>query len=261
MPAPSFAAGAAVSAGAPAAPLKPSAAVRPTGPFQAAVPDSSSAAETGPLTQLELERFPPAVRQYLLVCHARSISITQGQWCFSLESISGEPILDVECEEEGDLNRLSLLAAVRGLESIDGRGAVSLISNNRYLIRSLDRSLPRWRENDFVWEQFGRKMPVQNADLWRRIDRTLGIHCVTASLLQSTRVSTGSLDPRTPFGSALVPAETAELPHSVLRFDRPHAAAGEGPSDGLRRWLAGNCDAAPIVTRRGRYRAADLAGG
>jgi hypothetical protein len=31
-----------------------------------------------------------------------------------------------------------------------------------------------------------------------------------------------------------------------------------GPSDGLRRWLAGNCDAAPISTRRGRYRPADL---
>ncbi len=68
---------------------------------------------------------------------------------------------------------------------------MSLISNNRYLIRSLDRSLPRWRENDYVWEQFGRKTPVQNADLWRRIDRTLAIHSVTASLLQTTRVSSG----------------------------------------------------------------------
>jgi hypothetical protein len=64
-----------------------------------------------------------------------------------------------------------------------------LISNNRYLIRSLDSSLPRWRENDFLWEDFGRKVAVQNADLWRRIDRTLGIHEVTATLVQTTRVS------------------------------------------------------------------------
>ena len=196
------------------------------------------------------------LRQYLLVCDARTVSINRGTWCFTLESLSGEPLLDAECEDDGDLNRLSLLAAVRGLESIDGKGLVSLISNNRYLIRSLDRSLPRWRENDFVWEQFGRKMPVQNADLWRRIDRILGIHCVTASLLQTTRVSTGDSrfdsfaeQPKQPFG---------EMP--MLRFDSPHPTAALGQRDGLRKWLAGNCDAAPIVTRRGRYRAADLAG-
>jgi ribonuclease HI len=193
-----------------------------------------------------------SMRQYLLVCHARSVCINQGVWCFSLESITGEPILEAECEEEGDLNRLSLLAAVRGLEAIDGRGLVSLISNNRYLIRSLDRSLPRWRENDFVWEQFGRKMPVQNADLWRRIDRTLIIHSVTASLLQTTRVSTGnaSVDEAT--------YRSRQVDKPIMRFDEAHSPLNSGPSDGLRRWLAGNCDAAPISTRRGRYRPADL---
>lgn len=194
------------------------------------------------------------LRQYLLVCHARSESFNQGTWCFSLESINGEPILEAECEEEGDLNRLSLLAAVRGLEAIDGRGLVSLISNNRYLIRSLDRSLPRWRDNDFVWEQFGRKMPVQNADLWRRIDRTLSIHSVTASLLQTTRVSAGDVKP----AGYVDGCDPHESP--LLRFDNAHASTALGPSDGLRRWLAGNCDAAPIVTRRSRYRAADIAG-
>ena len=193
-----------------------------------------------------------SMRQYLLVCHARSVCINEGVWCFSLESISGEPILEAECEEEGDLNRLSLLAAVRGLEAIDGRGLVSLISNNRYLIRSLDRSLPRWRENDFVWEQFGRKMPVQNADLWRRIDRTLVIHSVTASLLQTTRVSTGNAS----FDEA--PYRTSQVDKPITRFDAAHSPMSSGHSDGLRRWLAGNCDSAPISTRRGRYRPADL---
>jgi ribonuclease HI len=200
-----------------------------------------------------------AIKQYLLVCHARSLSITSGVWCFSLESISGEPILDAECEEEGDLNRLSLLAAVRGLESIDGRGLVSLISNNRYLIRSLDRSLPRWRENEFVWEQFGRRMPVQNADLWKRIDRTLAIHCVTASLLQSTRVSTGDSRFDSPSETWPNKLEGLAVDSPQIRVDAAHGNATTGPSDGLRRWLAGNCDAAPVVTRRGRYRVADLA--
>jgi ribonuclease HI len=200
-----------------------------------------------------------ALKQYLLVCHARSLSITTGMWCFSLESIAGEPILDAECEEEGDLNRLSLLAAVRGLEAIDGRGLVSLISNNRYLIRSLERSLPRWRENDFVWEQFGRRMAVQNADLWKRIDRTLAIHCVTASLLQSTRLSPGDSRFDAPLSTPRRRDDRSDEDSPLLRFDGPHGGTAAGPSDGLRRWLAGNCDAAPVATRRGRYRAADLA--
>jgi ribonuclease HI len=168
------------------------------------------------------------------------LSFNEGVWCFSLESISGEPILEAECEEEGDLNRLSLLAAVRGLEAIDGRGLVSLISNNRYLIRSLDRSLPRWRDNDFVWEQFGRKMPVQNADLWRRIDRTLSIHSVTASLLQTTRVSTGDARSRS--------VRLSSASRSKRRsFDLTTAHAPTGL--GAKRW------AASVVGRQLRCRA------
>lgn len=240
------------------------------------------------------------LRHYLLVCYARSREITFGTWFFSLESITGEPVLDAHDDEHGDLNRLSLLAAVRGLEAIDGRGLVSLISNNRYLIRSLDRSLPRWRENDFVWEQFGRKTPVQNADLWRRIDRTLAIHNVTASLLQTTRVSSGderfnwgavnphagqgrpqAMDVKTHVGEGnllrfddahagvsapkalsgvVTPSPPAASPKSAFAGNRAMPIGGELASgDGLRRWLAGNCDDAPVVARRGRYRAADLA--
>ncbi len=191
---------------------------------------------------------------YLLVCHARSLSILEGIWCFSLETVEGKSLLEVESEDAGDLNRLSLLAAVRGLEAIDGNGCVSLISNNRYLIRSLDQALPRWRDNDFVWEHFGRKMPVQNADLWRRIDRALTIHDVTASLLHTTRVSGGDASR---LSSSSKMAADANDGGPSLRIDSPHPVATP-PSDGLRRWLVGTCDSAPAIQRRGRYLPADL---
>ena len=203
-----------------------------------------------------------SISQYLLVCHATALNFTHGLWCFSLETVAGESLLDAQCEEDGDLNRLSLLAAVRGLEAIDGQGYVSLISNNRYLIRSLERSLPRWRENNFVWEQFGRNMPVQNADLWKRVDRALEIHCVTASLLQSTRVS-GS-DSRFADRASLSLESTP-----IVRVDAMHGESVPRPasnsfasdvpvSDGLRRWLVGNCEAAPAAPRRGQYGTAEL---
>ena len=209
--------------------------------------------------------------QYLLVCHARSLSFTRGLWCFNLETLSGESLIEAEDEDEGDLNRLSLLAAVRGLEAIDGGSLVSLVSNNRYLIRSLDQSLPRWRENDFIWEHFGRKMPVQNADLWRRIDRTLAIHQVTASLIQTTRVSGHPLE--------ISPAAAANPSHGtagdfagteitsdsppLIRVDQGHTAPTSPlavrPNDRLRSWLAGQEEASPRPPRRGRYRPEDLA--
>lgn len=204
--------------------------------------ESPSLASRSPATELA---------QYLLVCQARNVSLTHGIWSFSLETLAGKPLLEAEDEEEGDLNRLSLLAAVRGLEAIDGSGRVSLVSNNRYLIRSLDQSLPRWRDNDFVWENFGRKIAVQNADLWRRIDRTLSIHDVTASLVQTTRLS------RPESNLTLSNANSTDTDFPILRADSSHRAAGSEPTDRLRRWLAGHDEPAPRTSRRGRYRPED----
>jgi ribonuclease HI len=207
----------------------------------------------------------PRLAQYLLVCHARSLDITRGVWCFTLETLAGQSLVEAEDEDDGDLNRLSLLAAVRGLEAIDGGSLVSLVSNNRYLIRSLDQSLPRWRENDFIWEHFGRKIPVQNADLWRRIDRTLSIHQVTASLVQTTRVS-GVFD-GSPASASAGPWADSSFDHDsdaspIIRVDSGHPGPatpyGNRPADRLRSWLAGNEDFAPRPPRRGRYRPEDL---
>lgn len=208
--------------------------------------------------------------QYLLVCHARSLSFTRGLWCFTLETLSGESLIEAEDEDDGDLNRLSLLAAVRGLEAIDGGSLVSLVSNNRYLIRSLDQSLPRWRENDFIWEHFGRKVPVQNADLWRRIDRTLAIHQVTASLIQTTRVSGHGLE-LSPAAAAIpslgaagdfTDGDRGDDSSPIIRVDHGHQSASNPlairPHDRLRSWLAGQEEIAPRPPRRGRYRPEDL---
>lgn len=201
-----------------------------------------------------------AAAQYLLVCHANSIDFTRGIWCFNLESLSGQTLLEAADEDEGDLNRLSLLAAVRGLEAIDGASAVSLVSNNRYLIRSLDQSLPRWRENDFVWEHFGRRVPVQNADLWRRIDRTLAIHQVTASLIQTTRVSGQMNGPAgQPAGEPM--GQPAGEPAGGLAGGLAPVLPAAGPqaSNRLRNWLTGNDDITMRPIRRRRYRTEDLA--
>ncbi len=185
---------------------------------------------------------PSAPPELLLVCEAWSSSLTDGRWRFSIETTAGAPVLEAADEEPGDLNRLTLLAAVRGLEAIDGPASVILLSTNRYLIRSLADSLPRWRVNDFAWEHFGRVIDIQHADLWRRIDRAVRIHRVEACLVSSRLVSSGRIgateqwnlkDPKSSGGES-----------STFRIDRPHAGVAppqtaRTPADGLRRLLLG----------------------
>ncbi len=220
----------------------------------------------------------PDSPELLLVCEAWSTSLADGRWRFSIESAVGDPVLEAADEEPGDLNRLSLLAAVRGLEAIDGPAAVMLLSTNRYLIRSLAESLPRWRAHDFAWEHFGRVIDIQHADLWRRIDRALRIHRVEACLVSSRLVSPGRLPVTAPsVGSPASVADhapaptagsTAEFAHApaettshgsddgqqMWRVDGPHAQPNP-PShaqqtDGLRRLLLGSPATGPRATTR-----------
>lgn len=187
---------------------------------------------------------------YLLVCEAKSTTLNEGHWHFTLETADGCPVFDAGDAELGDLNRLTLLAAVRGLEAIDGAASVTLLSNNRYLIRSLTDSLPRWRESDFVWEHFGRRIDVQHADLWRRIDRTLAFHRVEACLISSRLISSG---PQT---------QRVDRNQRQTRVDSPHPQISapklrSAPTDRLRRWLLAGASDSP-TTPRNRFTTADL---
>ncbi|MCG8653813.1 MAG: ribonuclease HI [Pirellulales bacterium] len=199
--------------------------------------------------RLSVDR-PEQCSDYLLVCEATSNSLCEGQWHFTLETADGVHVFDAGDTELGDLNRLTLLAAVRGLEAIDGAASVTLLSNNRYLVRSLTDSLPRWRDNDFVWEHFGRRIDVQHADLWRRIDRALTIHRVEACLISSRVISAGHNQ-----GSD-------SDDRGWVRVDSPHPSVDgpklrSAPKDRLRRWLLAGASKQKDLPRQ-RLTAADL---
>ncbi len=195
---------------------------------------------------------------YLLVVQAASVELNQGSWHFTLETADGELVLTADDEEAGDLNRLTLLATVRGLEAIEGPARVTLLSTSRYLVRSLSDSLPRWRQNNFVWEHFGRKIDVQHADLWRRVDRALSIHRVEACLLSSRLVSESSA-----LGSSVREVASPSGETLNLRIDGNHVGPSPSrstrPKDQLRSWLLGSAaSAASMPTARRRFTAADL---
>ncbi len=120
---------------------------------------------------------------YLLLCEAKPVAEEGfaeqfGAWKFTLESLSGGPRLEAGDVEPAGMNRLSLLAVVRGLEALDQPSNVRLLTQSDYVGRGLRRHLADWRDNGFRWERFENLAPVKNHDLWRRIDRALEFHDV-----------------------------------------------------------------------------------
>jgi ribonuclease HI len=108
-----------------------------------------------------------------------------GQWRFVLESVDGESRFEASDEEsESDSERLELLALVRGLEALDQPSTVTLVTRNRGLSRDLRFGLAHWRGNDWGWKKFGQRIPVKDADLWRRVDHALRFHELQCRILR-----------------------------------------------------------------------------
>ncbi len=99
------------------------------------------------------------------------------RWRFVLENVATGEKFQANDQETGCTpDRASLVAVLRGLEALEQPSKVTLVTNSRYVFRGLQYGLTEWRENDFSWEHFGSVQPIRNADVWKRIDRTLAFH-------------------------------------------------------------------------------------
>lgn len=113
---------------------------------------------------------------YLLISESSQLN-SPGRWRFVLRPADGgERIVadDVDPEARGD--RLELLTVVRGLEALEQPSRVTLWTPNTYVREGIRNGLREWRENGWLWEYFGRMVPVKNDDLWRRLDRAMEFH-------------------------------------------------------------------------------------
>jgi len=102
-----------------------------------------------------------------------------GIWRFHLQAIEGQDCVAEQGREDCiDRERLQLLSVIRGLEALDQPSIVNVLTPSRHVARGMRFGLPAWRETAFCWERFGEMIPINHADLWRRIDRTLEFHKV-----------------------------------------------------------------------------------
>jgi ribonuclease HI len=120
-----------------------------------------------------------AIPHFLLYSEASAAGGSQSGWKFVLQSVGGDDHFSAaDCEFEGRVSRLELLAVVRGLEALDQPSRVTLLTHSRYVRRGIRRELNHWRASRWRWERFGNLVPICDHDLWRRVDRALQFHDV-----------------------------------------------------------------------------------
>jgi ribonuclease HI len=117
-------------------------------------------------------------RQILLVqTHNRCWHPSGGSWRFVIQAADGQISLDASDIEPGVTGeRLDLLTVVRGLEALEQESSVTLITDQRYVIRGMRYGLDEWREHNWKWSRFGDLVDINHADLWQRLDHALSFH-------------------------------------------------------------------------------------
>lgn len=116
-------------------------------------------------------------KPHFLLFSEGQVKNRQGQWRFVLQAADGSAIFEASDTEPGVAGeRLELLAVVRGLEALDQPSHVTLFTPSKYVNRGMAYGLDEWRRNGWTWECFGNMVPVNNRDLWQRLDRALEFH-------------------------------------------------------------------------------------
>ncbi|UTW52628.1 ribonuclease HI [bacterium SCSIO 12827] len=72
-------------------------------------------------------------------------------------------------------NRMELMAAIRGLESLTRPSRVRLVTDSTYVKDGITKWIHGWKRNG--WKTAAKK-PVKNEDLWRRLEAALAPHDV-----------------------------------------------------------------------------------
>jgi ribonuclease HI/retron-type reverse transcriptase len=94
-----------------------------------------------------------------------------GGWAYVLlDEATGARTWRSGSVEQATNNRMELLAAIKGLEALDGPADVTLVTDSSYLARGVAEWLPRWKEDGWRTGPAWRRKEVKNRDLWELLD-------------------------------------------------------------------------------------------
>ncbi len=76
-------------------------------------------------------------------------------------------------EHDTTNNRMELMAAIMGLESLKRSCQVTLTTDSSYVKDGITKWLEGWKKRD--WKTANKK-PVKNQDLWQRLEKAAEVH-------------------------------------------------------------------------------------
>ena len=76
-------------------------------------------------------------------------------------------------EAETTNNRMELMAAIQGLETLTRGCPVLLTTDSQYVMKGITEWMTNWKKRG--WKTADRK-PVKNVDLWQRLDQAIARH-------------------------------------------------------------------------------------
>lgn len=78
-------------------------------------------------------------------------------------------------ERDTTNNRMELMAAIKGLESLKERCNVILTTDSQYVKNGINEWIVNWKKRG--WKTAS-KQPVKNVDLWKKLDEQVAQHKV-----------------------------------------------------------------------------------
>lgn len=72
-------------------------------------------------------------------------------------------------------NRMELMAAIQGLESLTRKCPVSLYTDSKYVLDGVTKWMDNWKSRG--WKTAAKK-PVKNVELWQRLDAATQNHTI-----------------------------------------------------------------------------------
>jgi ribonuclease HI len=89
-------------------------------------------------------------------------------------------------------NRAELWAVINALESIEEPSSVRLHTDSKYVFDGITKYLPGWILHGWTSSSGGRRQPLKNADLWKRLRIQLQRHAVVLKWVRSHSGITGN---------------------------------------------------------------------
>lgn len=100
-----------------------------------------------------------------------------GGWAYLLKRPQAPDQEDSGSEAQTTSNRMELMAAIKGLQSLKIKSRVRLVSDSQYVVKGITEWMSAWKKRG--WKKADNH-PVMNMDLWQILDQSLMEHEVEA---------------------------------------------------------------------------------